>query len=262
MRRQVDLRSRRVLLAIGTIGLASSGAGVVIPAAYGDAPTGGSASPASPASDPAHGTGGAVVLTDSVGAAAAALVPGRPLTVQPVVSATETKRNLLVGGSVSVRGAVEPVTSAARSVKLEERRGGRWLTVAHSRTHRLGRYRLRFKPAAPGTMKLRVRVAGADQASRAGRALGSVNVYRRALASWYGGGGPLACGGTLTDSTLGVASKTLPCGTMVRLRLGQRTVRVPVIDRGPYVAGREFDLTEATKRALGFGDLGMIWVTS
>ena len=94
------------------------------------------------------------------------------------------------------------------------------------------------------------------------RALGPVNVYRRAFASWYGGGGPLACGGTLTDSTLGVASKTLPCGTMVRIRLGRRTVRVPVIDRGPYVAGREFDLTSATKRALGFGDLGVIWVTS
>ena len=33
-------------------------------------------------------------------------------------------------------------------------------------------------------------------------------------------------------------------------------VRVPVVDRGPYVAGREFDLTEATKQALGFGDTG------
>ena len=39
------------------------------------------------------------------------------------------------------------------------------------------------------------------------------------------------------------------------------SIRVPVIDRGPYVAGREFDLTAATKRALGFGDLGTIWVT-
>ena len=31
-------------------------------------------------------------------------------------------------------------------------------------------------------------------------------------------------------------------------------MRVAVIDRGPFVAGREFDLTEATKQALGFGD--------
>jgi rare lipoprotein A (peptidoglycan hydrolase) len=83
--------------------------------------------------------------------------------------------------------------------------------------------------------------------------------YRLAGASWYGGGGSLACGGTLTSSTQGVANKTLPCGTMVALRYHGHKVQVPVIDRGPYVAGREFDLTEATKRALGFGDIGNVW---
>ena len=71
----------------------------------------------------------------------------------------------------------------------------------------------------------------------------------------------MACGGELTSSTLGVANKTLPCGTLVTLHYGGRTIRVPVIDRGPYVAGREFDLTEATKRALGFGDTGDVWST-
>jgi rare lipoprotein A (peptidoglycan hydrolase) len=83
--------------------------------------------------------------------------------------------------------------------------------------------------------------------------------YRLAGASWYGGGGSLACGGTLTSSTQGVANKTLPCGTVVFLRYRGRKVEVPVIDRGPFVAGREFDLTEATKRALGFGDTGEVW---
>jgi rare lipoprotein A (peptidoglycan hydrolase) len=84
-------------------------------------------------------------------------------------------------------------------------------------------------------------------------------VYHLAEASWYGGGGTLACGGTLTSWTLGVANKTLPCGTWITLRYRGRQLRVRVIDRGPYVAGREFDLTEATKRALGFGDLGEVW---
>jgi rare lipoprotein A (peptidoglycan hydrolase) len=37
-------------------------------------------------------------------------------------------------------------------------------------------------------------------------------------------------------------------------------VRVRVVDRGPFVAGREFDLTAATKRRLGFGSVGTIWV--
>ncbi len=59
-----------------------------------------------------------------------------------------------------------------------------------------------------------------------------------------------------------MANKTLPCGTLVTLHYGNRTIRVPVIDRGPYVAGRDFDLTEATKRALGFGDTGNVWSTN
>ena len=48
-----------------------------------------------------------------------------------------------------------------------------------------------------------------------------VNVYRPAAASYYGPGlygGALACGGTLTPGKLGVANKTLPCGTRVTLR--------------------------------------------
>ena len=87
-------------------------------------------------------------------------------------------------------------------------------------------------------------------------------MYRLAGASWYGGGGGTACGQQLTSSTLGVANKTLPCGTLVTLRYGNQSIRVPVIDRGPYVAGRDFDLTEATKRAIGFGDTGDVWSTS
>jgi rare lipoprotein A (peptidoglycan hydrolase) len=41
----------------------------------------------------------------------------------------------------------------------------------------------------------------------------------------------------------------------VTLRYGTGTVTVPVVDRGPFIAGREFDLTAATKSALGCPDL-------
>jgi rare lipoprotein A (peptidoglycan hydrolase) len=57
---------------------------------------------------------------------------------------------------------------------------------------------------------------------------------------------------------LGVANRTLPCGSRVKLRYRGRTISVPVIDRGPYAAGRDFDLTEATKARLGFPDLGVL----
>jgi Lytic transglycolase len=69
---------------------------------------------------------------------------------------------------------------------------------------------------------------------------------------------PIACGGVLHVPQLGVANKTLPCGTMVTFVYGGRAIRVPVLDRGPYIAGREWDLTGATAEALHFPGLGPI----
>ena len=71
-------------------------------------------------------------------------------------------------------------------------------------------------------------------------------------------GGPLACGGRLRRDQFGVANKNLPCGTMVTFRYGGKALRVPVIDRGPYIKGREWDLTGATAIALRFPGLGPI----
>jgi hypothetical protein len=66
--------------------------------------------------------------------------------------------------------------------------------------------------------------------------------------SWYGSGfygQRTACGQTLTKTLVGVANRTLPCGTLVMFRnpYNGDTITVPVVDRGPYVAGREWDLT-------------------
>jgi len=85
--------------------------------------------------------------------------------------------------------------------------------------------------------------------------------------SWYGPGffeNRLPCWQWLAANglpiqflpdTWGVAHKSLPCGTMVTLTHGANTVTVPVVDRGPYVAGREFDLSPRVKAALGCTDL-------
>ncbi len=78
------------------------------------------------------------------------------------------------------------------------------------------------------------------------------------LASWYGPGfygNRTACGQTFTPELLGVAHLTLPCGTALTLTYGGRSIRVTVIDRGPYVAGRALDLSNATKLALDCPDL-------
>lgn len=78
------------------------------------------------------------------------------------------------------------------------------------------------------------------------------------LASWYGPGfygNKTACGQVYTPQILGVAHLTLPCGTQLTLIYGGRAVTVPVIDRGPYIAGRTIDLSNATKLALSCTDL-------
>ena len=71
--------------------------------------------------------------------------------------------------------------------------------------------------------------------------------------SWYGPGligNGTACGQTLTRKLVGVAHRTLPCGTLVTFRSHGHTITVPVVDRGPYVSGRIFDLTYAACKKL------------
>ena len=111
-------------------------------------------------------------------------------------------------------------------------------------------------------MRLRVRLACAARARIATVVEPAATVFHEVVASWYGPGGTTACGEALGAGTLGVANRTLPCGTMVTLRYRGRTLRLPVIDRGPYVAGRDYDLTYATKLALGAGDLSVIWASA
>jgi rare lipoprotein A (peptidoglycan hydrolase) len=83
--------------------------------------------------------------------------------------------------------------------------------------------------------------------------------YRSAGASWYGPGlygNRTACGQTLRATTIGVAHRNLPCGTMVKFVYGGKAVVAPVIDRGPFVKGRAWDLTVAASDALGFTAAG------
>jgi rare lipoprotein A len=181
------------------------------------------------------------------------------------LSIRRTGLNVLEGHPATVSGALlgdpRSLGLPGRIVTLQALGSRGWSALARTHTGAGGRFRLRFIPHRIGSERVRLRFAGDAHDLGTQRRLGPLNVYRLAGASWYGGGGGLACGGSLTSATLGVANKTLPCGTLVTLRYGGRSVRVPVVDRGPYVAGREFDLTQATKQALGFGDTGEVWST-
>lgn len=173
---------------------------------------------------------------------------------------TRMHLNVLAGRTASVAGGLRPRLRDAHVV-LQVLHDRRWLVVAHAHTGARGRFHLRFAPHRTGSWRAQVHLRGAARAKPAIRHVGRLRSYRLAGASWYTGAGRMACGGYLTTATLGVANKTLPCGTRVTLRYHRHVISVPVVDRGPYVAGREFDLTEATKRALGFEGVGQVWAT-
>lgn len=168
--------------------------------------------------------------------------------------------NVLAGRAALVSGTLRPAQRGV-VVALQALHNGHWRTVARARTGARARFALRYVAHRDLSEPIRLRFGGDATGRIAQRRVGWLNVYRPVEASWYGGGGSLACGGFLSGSTMGVANRTLPCGTPVTLRYGSRTVRVRVIDRGPYVYSREYDLTEATKRALGFEGTGVIWAT-
>lgn len=69
------------------------------------------------------------------------------------------------------------------------------------------------------------------------------------IVTWYGPGfygNRTACGVAYTRTVVGVAHRTLPCGTLVRFKWHGITAVAPVIDRGPYAsAAHVFDFSAA-----------------
>jgi rare lipoprotein A len=184
----------------------------------------------------------------------------RPVAVTAYVDTAQRSTDVLAGSQAQVAGTVRPWL-AGRRVALQLQNHGRWVTVARTGTGASGRYRLTYTPRSTGSSHLRVRFGGDAINTATTSSAGDLNAYRSVGASWYDvGGGSVACAG-LGGVSMGVANKTLPCGTHLTLRYGGRSVGVTVIDRGPFVAGREFDLTAPVKQALGFGDLGQVWTT-
>jgi rare lipoprotein A len=186
------------------------------------------------------------------------------IAVAPAISARVRGLSVMPGHRAVLSGSLQPGIGG-RLVKAQGRIHGKWRTLARVHTRPGGHFRMRFRARGVGSTPIRLKFAGDRANTRAVKRVGHLNVFRPAVASWYGPGfygGHLACGGTLGVGTLGVAHKTLPCGTKITLRYHGHTVRCRVIDRGPYVGGREFDLTGATKAALHFGSTGTVWVTT
>ena len=197
------------------------------------------------------------ILLGAVGPAVAKPSHHRHRRSASHVSLHVSGHNVLSGHALVVRGRVRPGGSHRVKVIVRGPSGG----LAGTTTKRSGAFRMSWGLPHSGIYTVRAfgvhdrRVKGSGSVAR------HFTVYRHAVASYYGPGlygNGVACGGTLMPGTLGVAHKSLPCGTMVKLRYHGHSVTVPVIDRGPYVAGRDYDLTEATRERLHFPGLGVV----
>jgi rare lipoprotein A len=145
-----------------------------------------------------------------------------------------------------------------------------WTTAAESTVQSDGSFTIVWRTTQAGQLTIRTVLASAGATSSSGGGTSAspeagasassgwptltVNVYRKSIATLFGPGfygHRTACGEVLRRSTIGVANRTLPCGTPVSVYYQGRTLVVPVIDRGPYANGANWDLTMAAGRALG-----------
>ena len=163
-----------------------------------------------------------------------------------------------LGRATRIRGRSADL--AGRTVEIERRRSRRseWVPVGSVRVGDDGRFATRWTPSSTGRYQLRAVPGSASTAGTGDDGTASrvrrLIVYQTVTSTWYGPGfygNKTACGQRLSTSTLGVAHRSLPCGTQVALRANGRSIVVPVIDRGPYADGVTYDLTRATAEQLG-----------
>lgn len=72
--------------------------------------------------------------------------------------------------------------------------------------------------------------------------------------SWYSKGKNTAQGKKFDPNKYSVAHRTLPFGTILKLTnvKNGNTIKAIVNDRGPFVKGRELDVSSSAAQALGF----------
>lgn len=173
------------------------------------------------------------------------------IAVRPKLTLHAAPSDVMVGKNVRLSGLLYPAVSGRR-VRIEQRVNGKWRTIGKDRV-RDGEFSLRVTTRRKGWRLIRVTFGGDRQNLRA-RHWDWFKVYDPDLATWYGPGfygNNTACGQVLRTDTLGVAHRTLPCGTKIGVLYKGRTITVKVIDRGPFTSA-EWDLTEATARKLRF----------
>jgi hypothetical protein len=204
-----------------------------------------------------YGTAGTAAASNG-GTAVGNRTVGKPVP-SPVGSTLGTitfTPSSVVQGQLTVATGTLDSSDAGAPVSLEiESKPDVWDAVATSTVGPGGAFSIDWHAKIVGVFSMRV-VSGALASSSASVSTPetSLSIFRPVVATWYGPGlygHRTACGEMLTRHILGVAHRSLPCGTPVTLYYGSQSITVPVIDRGPYANGATFDLTSATAQALG-----------
>ena len=171
--------------------------------------------------------------------------------VRPKLSLDLSRRDVMEGGRVVVKGVLRPLVTG-RFAELKWKVNGSWRLIDRFRVGD-GRFRTRLGDLRPGRRPIRVIFRG-DSHNHWARDGALLRVHDREPATWYGPGffgNRTACGQRYHRDLVGVAHRTLPCGTIVSALYNGRSLRVPVVDRGPY-GHANWDLTEETAQRLGF----------
>ena len=162
----------------------------------------------------------------------------------------------LLSNPVLVDGSL-PAADAGQTIELQmagAKTNWAWQTATQTQVQGNGSYQASWAPARAGQYSVRAVVGQSGAHAASGLPAITVTVYRPAVATLYGPGfygHRTACGKILRKATIGVANRTLPCGTRVAVYYGGQMLIVPVIDRGPYANGANWDLTMATGQVLG-----------
>jgi rare lipoprotein A len=180
-----------------------------------------------------------------------------------------TQASAILAGQLAFSGSV-PSSDAGDVVEIERsghQTGWTWAPTAQTTVNSDGSFSATWQINHIGQFAVRAVLTHNGQASAAsGWPTVTVTVYRPSIATQYGPGfygQRTACGRILRRQTVGVANRTLPCGTKVAIYYQGRSMVVPVIDRGPYAHnGADWDLTMAAGRALGIPGTARIGAVS
>ena len=178
----------------------------------------------------------------------------------------QTRASAMLRKALAFSGTA-PQSLAGDTIQIE--RSGHetnwaWVSTVSTTIASDGSFAVSWTTNHIGRFSIRALVSGAAAPAATTPSL-TTTVYRPSLATQYGPGfygQRTACGQKLKRGTIGVANRTLKCGESVAIYYQGRTLVVPVIDRGPYANGADWDLTEATGKVLGIAGTAQIGAVS